>query len=221
MTAVFLKKGRDHSVRNRHPWIFSGAIDRLEGEAAPGDIVLVRDAAGEALGLGSYSPASQIRIRMLAFDPTAELGDDLFLADALGRALRARERLLKTGAVNALRVVNAEADLLPGVTVDRYGDWYVGQFTTAGADRRKELIATILLNLWPAKGFFERSDAASLSTSATTARPSPPTPPDATSSTSSPTRAASASPPSRPGRSPSRTWTSPRRPWSSQSATSR
>lgn len=159
MTAVFLKKGRDHSVRNRHPWIFSGAIDRLEGEAAPGDIVLVRDAAGEALGLGSYSPASQIRIRMLAFDPKAELGDDLFLADALGRALRARERLLKTGAVNALRVVNAEADLLPGVTVDRYGDWYVGQFTTAGADRRKELIATILLNLWPAKGFFERSDA--------------------------------------------------------------
>lgn len=158
MTAVFLKKGRDHSVRNRHPWIFSGAIDRLEGEAAPGDIVLVRDAAGEALGLGSYSPASQIRIRMLAFDPKAEI-DDLFFADALGRALRARERLLKTGAVNALRVVNAEADLLPGVTVDRYGDWYVGQFTTAGADRRKELIATILLNLWPAKGFFERSDA--------------------------------------------------------------
>ncbi len=159
MTAVFLKKGRDHSVRNRHPWIFSGAIDRLEGEAAPGDIVLVRDAAGEALGFGAYSPASQIRIRMLTFDPKAELGDDLFLADALGRALRARERLLKSGAVNALRVVNAEADLLPGVTVDRYGDWYVGQFTTAGADRRKELIATILLNLWPAKGFFERSDA--------------------------------------------------------------
>ena len=158
MTAVFLKKGRDHSVRNRHPWIFSGAIDRLEGEAAPGDIVLVRDAAGEALGLGSYSPASQIRIRMLTFDPKAEI-DDLFFADALGRALRARERLLKTGAVNALRVVNAEADLLPGVTVDRYGDWYVGQFTTAGADRRKKLIATILLNLWPAKGFFERSDA--------------------------------------------------------------
>ena len=159
MTVVFLKKGRDHSVRNRHPWIFSGAIDRLEGEAAPGDIVLVRDAAGEALGFGAYSPASQIRIRMLTFDPKAELGDDLFLADALSRALRARERLLKTGAVNALRVVNAEADLLPGVTVDRYGDWYVGQFTTAGADRRKELIATILLNLWPAKGFFERSDA--------------------------------------------------------------
>ena len=159
MTAVFLKKGRDHSVRNRHPWIFSGAIDRLEGEAAPGDIVLVRDAAGEALGFGAYSPTSQIRIRMLTFDPKAELGDDLFLADALGRALRARERLLKTGAVNALRVVNAEADLLPGVTVDRYGDWYVGQFTTAGADRRKKLIATILLNLWPAKGFFERSDA--------------------------------------------------------------
>ena len=158
MTAVFLKKGRDHSVRNRHPWIFSGAIDRLEGEAAPGDIVLVRDAAGEALGFGAYSPASQIRIRMLAFDPKAEIGD-LFFADALGRALRARERLLKTGAVNALHVVNAEADLLPGVTVDRYGDWYVGQFTTAGADRRKELIATILLNLWPAKGFFERSDA--------------------------------------------------------------
>ncbi len=158
MISVFLRKGRDHSVRNRHPWIFSGAIDRLEGEAAPGDIVLVRDAVGEALGLGVYSPASQIRIRMLAFDPKAETGD-IFFANALGRALGAREHLVKAGDVNALRIVNAEADLLPGVTIDRYADWYVGQFTTVGAERWKRLIASTLLELWPAKGFFERSDA--------------------------------------------------------------
>ncbi len=158
MTSVSLRKGRDHSVRNRHPWIFSGAIDRLEGEPAPGETVLVRDAAGASLGLGAYSPASQIRIRMWTFDPEAKV-NDVFFANALDRALAAREGLRQSGVTNALRVVNAEADLLPGVTIDRYGDWYVGQFTTAGAELWKAQIVSRLMELWPAKGFFERSDA--------------------------------------------------------------
>ena len=157
MTTAILKKGRDHSVRNRHPWIFSGAIDRLEGEAAPGATVLVRDASGEALGLGAISPASQIRIRMWTFDPEAEI-NDAFFADALHNALNARDRF-RHDAASAFRVVNAEADLLPGVTIDRYGDWYVGQFTTAGADLWKKQIASTLMEFSPAKGFFERSDA--------------------------------------------------------------
>ncbi len=158
MTTVFLKKGRDHSVRNRHPWIFSGAIDRVEGEAAPGATALVRDASGEALGLGSISPSSQIRVRMWTFDPDAKV-DEAFFAEAVSRALAAREGLRRSGATSALRVVNAEADHLPGVTVDRYGDWYVGQFTTAGAEAWKSRLASILQQYWPAKGFFERSDA--------------------------------------------------------------
>ena len=157
MTTAFLKKGRDHSVRNRHPWIFSGAIDRLEGDAAPGSTVLVRDASGEPLGLGAISPTSQIRIRMWTFDPKAKV-DDIFFANALHNALNARDRF-RHDSESAFRVVNAEADLLPGVTIDRYGDWYVGQFTTAGADFWKKHIVETLMELSPAKGFFERSDA--------------------------------------------------------------
>ena len=157
MTTAILKKGRDHSVRNRHPWIFSGAIDRIEGDAAPGSTVLVRDASGEALGLGAISPTSQIRIRMWTFDPKAKV-DDIFFANALHYALNARDRF-RHDSESAFRVVNAEADLLPGVTIDRYGEWYVGQFTTAGADFWKKLIVETLLELSPAKGFFERSDA--------------------------------------------------------------
>ena len=160
MTTAILKKGRDHSVRNRHPWIFSGAIDRLEGEITPGATVLVRDAAGEALGLGAYSPTSQIRIRMWTFDPEAKL-NDVFIAHALHNAIHARDRLIKGGASCAFRVVNAEADLLPGVIIDRYADWYVGQFTTVGAEFWKEQIVATLMELWPARGFYERSDAES------------------------------------------------------------
>ncbi len=157
MTTAILKKGRDHSVRNRHPWIFSGAIDRLEGDAAPGSTVLVRDASGEALGLGAISPTSQIRIRMWTFDPEAKI-NDVFFANALHNALNARDRF-KHDEKSAFRVVNAEADLLPGVTIDRYGNWYVGQFTTAGAELWKQHIVATLMELSPAKGFFERSDA--------------------------------------------------------------
>ena len=157
MTTAILKKGRDHSVRNRHPWICSGAIDRIEGDAAPGSTVLVRDASGEALGLGAISPTSQIRIRMWTFDPKAKV-DDIFFANALHNALNARDRF-RHDAESAFRVVNAEADLLPGVTIDRYGDWYVGQFTTAGADFWKKQIVETLMELSPARGFFERSDA--------------------------------------------------------------
>ena len=157
MTTAILKKGRDHSVRNRHPWIFSGAIDRIEGDAAPGSTVLVRDASGEALGLGAISPTSQIRIRMWTFNPETKV-DDVFFASALHNALNARDRF-RHDAASAFRVVNAEADLLPGVTIDRYGDWYVGQFTTAGAEFWKKQIVETLMELSPAKGFFERSDA--------------------------------------------------------------
>ena len=158
MTTVFLKKGRDYSVRNRHPWIFSGGIDRVEGDAASGATVAVCAADGDPLGFGSFSPASQIRVRMLSFDPADKI-DDAFIAAVLSNAVASRAKLRDDAKTNALRVVNAEADGLPGVTIDRYGDWYVGQFTSAGAEFWKKTITDKLLEIWPAKGFFERSDA--------------------------------------------------------------
>ena len=143
MTTVFLKKGRDHSVRNHHPWIFSGAIDRLEGEATPGATVLVRDAAGKALGLGAISPTSQIRIRMWTFDPEAKV-NDMFFANALHNALVSRDRF-KHDAASAFRVVNAEADLLPGVTIGHH------VVVAAGAVVTKDVPDNTLVGGVPAK----------------------------------------------------------------------
>ena len=158
MTTVILKKGRDHSVRCRHPWIFSGAVERIEGECQPGETVSVRDSAGEALGLGSISPSSQIVVRMLSFDPSATI-DDAFIGDLVRRSIAMRDGVADSGTAPAMRLVNAEADGLPGVVIDRYGEWLVGQFTTAGAEMWKGAIVKAAMGAVPSRGFFERSDA--------------------------------------------------------------
>lgn len=162
MTSVTLKKGRDHSVRLRHPWIFSGAVERVDGDCAPGETVSVRDCRGEALGFGSISPSSQIAVRMLSFDPSATV-DDTFVADAVRRSVALRAGIADSVPTTAQRLVNAESDGLPGVTIDRYGEWLVGQFTTAGAERWKGAVVKAAMDVAPSRGFFERSDADSRS----------------------------------------------------------
>jgi 23S rRNA (cytosine1962-C5)-methyltransferase len=95
---------------------------------------------------------------MLSFDQGATI-DEGFFHDALSKAITLRGAVVDEGETNALRLVNAESDALPGVVIDRYGDWLVGQFTTAGAERWKTAIARAAMSLVPARGFFERSDA--------------------------------------------------------------
>lgn len=157
MSVIFLKTGRDHATRRRHPWIFSGAIARVEGEAAAGDTVEVRADDGERLGRGAWSPASQIRVRMWSFDP-AEAVDAAFMEGRLARALGGRALLLADDVTDAMRLVNAEADGLPGLVVDRYGDHLVCQFTAVGVERWKTEIVAALGRLWPCAGISERSD---------------------------------------------------------------
>lgn len=158
MAKVFLKKDRDYSVRHNHPWIFSGAVDKTDGSIEAGDTVTVCSADGEELGYGAWSPDSQIRIRMWTF-ATSQPVDGAFFRKRVDSALALRSNLRDSGVTNAIRVVNAEADGLPGVTVDRYADWYVCQFTSAGADKWKNVISAALQAAWPAKGIFERSDS--------------------------------------------------------------
>ena len=152
---VTLKDGRDHSVRRRHPWVFSGAVAGVEGSPGAGEVVRVVSAGGEALGTGCWSPTSQIRVRMLTFDP-----DEAFSCfDRVARAIEARDALARSEETDALRLVNAEADGLPGVVVDRYGDWAVCQFNTAGAERMKNEVVVALRDVLPLRGVYERSDA--------------------------------------------------------------
>ncbi len=160
MTAtLYLQPGKDKPVRQRHPWIFSGAIDRTTGNPAAGDIVDVADASGTWLGRGYFNPRSQIVVRLLTWD-RHETVDAGFWQRRLAAAGAARADLHLEPQTTAYRLVYAESDGVPGLVVDRYGDWLVVQFLTLGVDiRRAELLAALQAEFHPA-GIIERSDAA-------------------------------------------------------------
>ncbi len=158
MPAVILKPGREKSLQRRHPWIFSGAIEKVEGDPRSGETVEVRSAGGTPLALGAYSPHSQIAVRTWTFDPTESVSPAFFRA-RLTRALAARHQVFPKHLVsNAYRLVNAESDGLPGLVVDRYGEYLVCQFLSAGAEYWKREIVTLLADLLPYTGIYERSD---------------------------------------------------------------
>ncbi|MBP5509932.1 MAG: class I SAM-dependent methyltransferase [Kiritimatiellae bacterium] len=159
MSELVLRTKRERSVLRRHPWIFSGAVETIRGGAEPGATVRVVTAAGEPLGFAAYSPASQIRARMWTFAPE-ETVDAGWIAGRVASAAARRDVLFADGATNAVRLVNAEADGLPGCVIDRYGEWVVCAFNTAGAERWKREIAAAARAAVPGcRGVYERSDA--------------------------------------------------------------
>ncbi|HEX9814299.1 MAG TPA: 23S rRNA (cytosine(1962)-C(5))-methyltransferase RlmI, partial [Myxococcota bacterium] len=153
-----LKPTRDRSIRRRHPWILSGAIDRIEGAEEPGEWVRVRSAEGEVLGYGHLSPGSALRVRMLTTGK--EVPDDDLISERirLAAARRAAHPLL--GDTQAVRLVNAEGDGLPGLVVDRYADVVVAKITAVGMQRRRERIAAALQEATGAAVGLERADTA-------------------------------------------------------------
>jgi 23S rRNA (cytosine1962-C5)-methyltransferase len=158
VTTVVLKKGREKSLKRRHPWLFSGAIEKVVGKPAPGDTVEVRDASGQVLARAAYSPQSQIRARAWTFNPEEEV-DAAFFRGRIERALALREALPARRHTNALRLIHGESDGLPGLIVDRYADVLVAQFLAAGVERWREPILDLLSELTAAEAIFERSDA--------------------------------------------------------------
>jgi 23S rRNA (cytosine1962-C5)-methyltransferase len=159
MADVRLKAGREKSVRHRHPWVYSGAIDRITGSPAPGDIIDVTDSRGVFLGRGYCNPASRIAVRMLAWNDAAI--DDAFWSERVHAAVRRRDGLLAEGHTTACRLIHAEADFLPGLIVDRYADVVVVQFLTAGIERVRAVVLDALLSAAKPAAVFERSDTAS------------------------------------------------------------
>jgi 23S rRNA (cytosine1962-C5)-methyltransferase len=158
MSAVVLKKGREKSLKRRHPWLFSGGIDKVAGKPEPGDTVEIKDGHGKLHGKGAYSPKSQIRARIWTFDPAEEV-DAGFFRRRIERALALREALPARRHTNALRLVHGESDGLPGLIVDRYADVLVAQFLAAGVERWRDPILDALSELTAAEAIFERSDA--------------------------------------------------------------
>ena len=157
MSKVILKKGRAKPVLRRHPWIFSGAIQRLEGHPVDGDIVEVRDAGNNWLARGYINRQSQIRVRLLTWREDEAIDAD-FWRRRLERAIAGRRGLSEDPTTTAYRLAHAESDYLPGLIVDRYGDWLVTQFLTLGMDRQRDLIVEALADLLAPKGIYERSD---------------------------------------------------------------
>lgn len=155
-----LKPTRERSVLRRHPWIMSGAVGRVSGDPQPGDTVSVSSADGEPLGHAAYSPASSIRARMWSFDPDPVI-DESHMAERIGAAVARRASLVRDG--DAVRLVFAEADDLPGLVVDRYGDTVVMQCNTVGADRWRDTFADALVDLPGVSCVVERSDSDSRS----------------------------------------------------------
>lgn len=153
---LILKPGRDKSVRAGHPWIFSGAVLREEGEPGLGETVLVRASEGEALGWAAYSPHSSIRARMWTRSADAVIGADFF-RERMEQALRLRRAAIPAQDTG-MRLLHAESDGLPGVVADRYGDVVVMQFLTAGAEAWRETLADLVVDLTGVRTIYERSD---------------------------------------------------------------
>ena len=156
MDKVFLRSGREHSIERRHPWIFSGAVERVEGTPALGGTVAVCDAKGRTLGYGSWSPASQIRVRMLSFG-TDRVPDGAYVKGLVAASLARRGASPLAEPHRGVRLVHGESDGLPGVVVDAYDGWCVVQLASAGAERWKDEIVAALTAAG-AKGVYNRSD---------------------------------------------------------------
>ena len=155
---LVLKPGREKSLGRRHPWIFSGAIARIEGEPGPGDVVEVRSAQGGFVAWAGFSPRSQIQARVWDWHERTRV-DEAFVAARVARAVELRKFLVEPGPRAAIRLANGEADGLPGVVIDRFADTLVLQLTSAAAWRWRDAIARAALEATGLERVFERSDA--------------------------------------------------------------
>ncbi len=153
---IHLKRGKEKAVVQHHPWVFSGAIARVD-DAQDGDTVDILDAAGHWLARGSYNSRSQIAARIWTWDPATSV-DRAFLRNRLLQALTRREAMIQRERTNAFRVVNAESDLMPGLVVDQYAGFAILQFLTLGIDRWKQELTELVQELLRPHGIYERSD---------------------------------------------------------------
>ena len=150
--SVVLRKGKDKAVRNRHHWVFSGAVERFP-EFEDGTILAVRSWEGELLGHGYFNKKCSLTGRMVSFGTQPPL-------EAIGEALESAVRLRGLFAeetTTAFRLVNGEGDRLPGLIVDRYGDTLVIQVATLGMEKLKPRILDFLLEKFSPRSVYEKS----------------------------------------------------------------
>lgn len=157
MLRFILKPDRDKSIRQRHPWVFSGAVARRSGPVHPGETVDIISSEGVWLARGTASTHSQMIARLWTWQRDEEL-DPSFIRQRIERAVKGREQLHNDPQTNAYRVIFSESDGLPGLIVDRFADWLVVQLLTQGAVAHTAIIVAALAELMPVRGIYERSD---------------------------------------------------------------
>ena len=156
MPSVFLKPDRANSLQRKHPWIFSGAIEKVHDTPNAGDTVEVFSSSGKWLARGAYSPKSQIRVRVWSFLEEEKIDQDFFRRRII-RALKYRKFLFPDE--KSYRLIFGESDGIPGLIADRYENFLVTQFLSAGAEKWKKQITEILNEIISPDGIYDRSDA--------------------------------------------------------------
>lgn len=161
MNEVILKKGKEKAVLQRHPWVFSGAIEKVDGKPENGEIVQTMDSKGNFLAYGFYNNQSRVAVRLLEWDDAVFI-DENWWRKRIATAVNNRKPVLND-TTNACRLIFSEADFLPGLIVDKYEDHLSVQILTSGMEKVKEIWIDELQNLLQPKSIFDRSDATSRS----------------------------------------------------------
>lgn len=158
MVEVKLKKGKEKAVLQRHPWVFSGALEKINGTPANGDVVKVTSAKDEFLAYGYYNDQSRVAVRLLEWDEDKQI-DETWYEQKINQAIASRAHLLQASDTNTCRLIFSEADFLPGLIVDKYADFLSVQILSTGIEQAKPIIIDKLCKALNPKGIFDRSDA--------------------------------------------------------------
>jgi 23S rRNA (cytosine1962-C5)-methyltransferase len=160
MTArLFLAKGREKSLLRRHPWVFSGAVTRVEGKANSGDTIDIVDSQGKWLARGAFSPSSQIRARVWTFRQDEDIDIEFFVR-RLQQAQSWRNWIAQRDGLDGYRLIAGESDGLPGITIDRFQNFLVLQLLSAGAEYQRAPLLAALQKCYPECAIWDRSDVA-------------------------------------------------------------
>ncbi|MBP3942584.1 class I SAM-dependent rRNA methyltransferase [Sphingobacteriaceae bacterium WQ 2009] len=157
MDTIILNKGKDKAAWQLHPWVFSGAIATVEGTPKNGDVVAVVNTNREFIAYGVYNNGSRVAVRLLEWHPD-RIPDENWWRLRIQKAVQARAHLFVDGFNTTARLIFAEADFIPGLIADRYGDYISIQVHAAGVEQVKDIVIDELNKLLQPKGIYERSD---------------------------------------------------------------
>ncbi|MEO6633498.1 MAG: class I SAM-dependent rRNA methyltransferase [Mucilaginibacter sp.] len=160
MIEVVLKKGKEKAVLHRHPWVFSGAIEKVKGKPANGDVVKLIDAKGAFMAYGFYNDQSRVALRLLEWDEAVEINEQWF-RNKVAVAVESRSEVLVDGVTNTCRLIFSESDYLPGLIVDKYANHLAVQVLTSGIEKMMPCIIDELNRILKPESIFDKSDATS------------------------------------------------------------